>query len=188
MNALLKAALLLAGKGKRVFPCQPQGKEPITPHGFKDATTEPAVINGWWSNTPEANLAIATGTDSGLVVLDVDVDAECGKNGEATLAQLEQGHGKLPATLEARTPRGGRHLYFRHPGNATRIPCSTDRLGKGLDVRADGGYVLVAPSQTSRGEYRWLNHAEIADLNGWLLRAMTQRTVNPFGGDGQNPR
>ena len=179
---LLSAALKLADKGKRVFPCRPAGKQPLTNRGFKDATTGATMIRQWWHQHPQANLAIATGEQSGVIVLDVDVDSEKGKNGEAALVALVEQQGPLPQTLVARTPRGGRHLYFRHPGTGVRVPCSTDKLVKGLDVRGDGGYVLVPPSRTERGEYRWESKNPPAEMPKWLLELMTRpapRGTNP---------
>jgi len=67
---MTEIALQLAAKGKYVFPCRPRGKEPLTSHGFKDATTDPEQIRRWWSEHPDANLGLATGLLSRLVVLD----------------------------------------------------------------------------------------------------------------------
>src|SRR5436190_1535256 len=111
MNDCVRTALVLASKGKKVFPCVARGKEPMTAHGFKDATTDEHSIRAWWERCPDANLALATGALSGLVVLDVDADAEKGKDGATTLAALTGRHGSLPETLKVRTPRGGQHVY-----------------------------------------------------------------------------
>lgn len=134
---ILTAALKLAHAGKPVFPCK-RNKMPFTTHGFKDATTDTEQIKSWWQKWPDALLAMPTGDASGLLVLDVDLP-----HGPASLAALEAQHGPLQVTLEASTRSGGRHIYFQHvPG----IGCSTGKLGPGLDIRADGGYVIVPPS------------------------------------------
>ena len=89
----------------------PRTKKPLTEHGFKDASTDPAAIGEWWGKWPKAMIGVATGA-SGLVVLDVDVDQAKGIDGEASLKALLNGI-TLPADLTvARTPRGGRHIYF----------------------------------------------------------------------------
>jgi hypothetical protein len=173
MSALVHTALALAAKGKTVFPCWPGRKEPLTPRGFKDAAADPGRIRAWWARHPEANLAITTGEQSGVIVLDVDVDPEKGKDGEAALTPLLEKYGSMPVTLTVRTPRGGRRLYFKHPGAGVRVPCSTDKLGNGLDVRGDGGYVLVPPSRTERGEYLWEAKYPPAEMPKWLLDLMT---------------
>src|SRR5262249_32971707 len=100
-------ALRLAQKGLAVFPCRERSKLPATEHGFLDASKDAAIIEAWWQQDPNSNVAIATGTASGIFVIDVD-----GIDGEAALRQLEAEHGALPASVEAITARG-RHVYFR---------------------------------------------------------------------------
>jgi hypothetical protein len=106
---LLKGALVYAGRGIPVFPCEGGGKRPLTVEGFLEATTEEARIRGWWGRWPNANVAIPTGEHSGLLVLDVD-------SGEGTdsVALLELARGQAPKTARAATGGGGMHLYFRY--------------------------------------------------------------------------
>ena len=139
----LAAALDLARRGARVFPCLPRGKTPLTPHGCLDATADAATIRRWWTRWPGANVGLATG--SGLLALDVDPR----HSGDASLAALQA----LPATREALTGGGGRHLFFRAAG---AVRCSAGRLGPGLDVRCEGGYIVAPPSVHPSGAfYRW---------------------------------
>lgn len=146
-------AIELASNGLAVFPLHPKSKRPLTAHGFKDASVDPQVIEHWWDETPAANIGIATGAASGgLVVIDVDVDAENGKNGMESLASWEAQRGSLPFTLSATTGRGGKHLYFRSPmqlGNTTnQLQC--------IDIRGEGGYVVAPPSIHENGcAYSW---------------------------------
>jgi len=110
---MLDAALAYAFQGLAVFPLTPRDKVPAIPkaeggQGFKDATKDAAVIHGWWTRWPDANVGIATGAASGLVVLDVD-----GPEGKASFATLCNGEGP-PLTPTARTGRG-QHLLFAHP-------------------------------------------------------------------------
>jgi len=187
MSKLLSDALAVAAKGKPVFPCAAD-KRPLTTNGFKDATTDAQRINDWWQQHPQANLGMPTGLGSGVVVLDVDMDTEKAVDGEAALAELVSQHGPLPKTLMVKTPRGGRHIYFQHPGG--KVPCSTSKVGRGLDVRADGGYVLLPPSQTTKGYYQYENRAAMAPLPGWLLDRITQGHAKPHpsaGGSSFSP-
>ena len=69
---MLDAALRYAGRGLLVLPCRPRQKTPATDHGLKDATDDPGLIKAWWTQWPNANVAIRTGAESDLVVLDVD--------------------------------------------------------------------------------------------------------------------
>lgn len=132
------------------------------------ATTDEATIREWWRQWPRANVGIATGRASGLLVLDVDPD----KGGADSLWDLEEAHGRLPATVEAVTGGGGRHILFRHPLFATT---STPGIAPGLDVRGDGAQIVAAPSLHRSGRrYAWEassgpDDVAIADAPEWLL-------------------
>ena len=131
----LDKALMLAEKGIQVFPCS-KDKKPLTPNGFKDATTDENQIRKWWSQSPYALIAMPTGETTGIFVLDVD-----GTEGEESLKALEAKYGSLPLSRTIKTRReGGRHIYFKHtPG----LGNSVKKLGPGLDTRGDGGYVII---------------------------------------------
>jgi len=170
--SLLDAALKLAAGGRPVFPCVPRGKRPLTEHGLLDATADRGTIEQWWARWPDANVAIRAGQGSRLVVLDVD-----GELGAESLHDLEHQHGRLPRTASVKTPRGGQHFYFRHPGVEVRN--SAGVLAAGLDIRGDGGYVLAPPSVGRNG--RWYEPDElapVAKMPAWLR----ERTVESPGG------
>jgi len=119
------------------------------------ATTDPETIKKWWTQWPDANIAIATGRKSGIFVIDVDAD----RGGEETLRSLEAQNEKLPPTATVITGGGGRHLYFDCPEHQT-VRNSQDKLGPGIDVRGDNGYVVAPPSRHSSGKvYQWLKTA-----------------------------
>jgi putative DNA primase/helicase len=147
--------------------CPHPGKHPHTLHGVKDATTDRKQIKAWWEKWPKANVGIVTGASSGIFVLDVD-----GATGKASLEELQAEHGRLPRTVTVKTGNG-RHLYFRYTGG--RIGNSAGRLGKGIDVRGDGGYVVGARSVHSSGavyryvEGRGLGEIEVASAPQWLI-------------------
>src|SRR5262245_48659157 len=108
---VIRTALTLAARGLHVFPCLPRAKEPATPHGCNDATTDPGLIREWWHLVPDCNIGIATGEVSGVFAVDID-----STDAESALRKLEKEHGELPSTVEAITARG-RHLYFQYePG------------------------------------------------------------------------
>jgi hypothetical protein len=171
------AALKLATRGLAVFPCKARDKIPLTQHGCKDATKNAEQIESWWKQWPQANLAIATGTPSGVWVLDID-----GEAGEAALRDIERRMRPFPATVEAITGGGGRHLFFRLPDfdEAPTIKNSTGQLGKGLDVRGEGGYVIAPPSVHPSGrKYCWSvdSAREFADPPVWLIGLMQPQNV-----------
>src|SRR3546814_8370338 len=133
--------------------------------------SDEALIRRWWSSWPAANVAIRTGQASGLVVLDVDPD----HGGEETLAQVIEQHGPLPPGRTIQTGGGGRHLYLRHPGGVVRNDAGR-KLGAGIDIRGDGGYVLAPPSRhVSGGRYAVVQRGgELPTLPGWLDRKSTR--------------
>jgi hypothetical protein len=115
--------------------------------GWPDAaTTDRATISNWWAKWPDANVGIATGVKSRLLVL--DVDNKTGKDGNAMLEALCHLHNWHPDTFTV-TTASGRHLYFEHPGG--KIPGGTCALGAGLEVQGDGKCVITAPSLHQAG-------------------------------------
>lgn len=162
--------------------CPSPGKHPRTKGGVKDATRDPSQIRAWWSTWPEAHVGVATGAPSGVWVLDVDDGPDV--HGSADLAALEERHGRLPPTLEARTGSGGRHFVWRMTREAealrNRARLKIDGRTTGLDVRATGGYVVVAPSgHESGGSYQWTRRMEPAEAPGWLLGLLTAPAPAP---------
>lgn len=170
------SALAYASRGWPIFPCRRRGKEPLTRHGFRDATCDPATIRTWWQRWPDANIGMPAGQASGVVVLDVDPR----NGGDESLLDLPP----LPATVECLTGGGGRHIYFAWPG--IQAPCRNNALGPGLDLKGDGGYVLLPPSVHPSGRrYEWElsshpDDAPIAPMPQWLL-AMIRPTGIPYG-------
>lgn len=146
-------ACKLAGSGLRVFRLRPGGKEPAFTGWQHEATADTELVHARWSDPvggdPLAfNIGVATG--AGLLVL--DVDNKDGKHGSASLNGLEARYGALPMTLTVRTPTGGYHYYFRVPADEW-IGNSIGKLGEGLDVKGDGGYVVGPGSVLAKGQY-----------------------------------
>lgn len=142
--------------------CKSAGKHPISklfPSGHLSATTEEADIRRAFRRYPGANLAIVPA--AGYIVVDVD-----GSAGAASFQKLG-----LPETAREKTGRGTHHLY-RLKGD---LPRKLTKL-KGIDLKADNGYVVVAPStHHSRRRYRWLtSHREIAIISPEALSASSE--------------
>ena len=165
----LTAALDYVARDLPVFPVVMTGgrKVPITEHGYKDATRDTDQIKAWWLARPDALVAIPTGAVTGRVVLDVDV-----KNGVHGWDALEElGALPLPHTPHAHTPSGGCHVHFAAP--AWSVRCSAGKIGRGLDIRADGGSIIL-PAPT--GGYWWDPHLSpeavpLAPMPDWLIEA-----------------
>lgn len=126
------------------------GKHPRTRSGFKDATTNLEQIEMWWTQWPNANVAIATGSISGLIIVDVDPR----NGGMESLEEWDLTNEPWPRTLTALTGGGGWHWYFAYPNSGAQV--SGRKLLRGVDLKADGGYVLAPPSNHLRGRYTWL--------------------------------
>ena len=154
--------------------CGSRGKHPLTANGLLDATADEMQQAKWWKVNPQANLAIATGEESGIVVIDIDPD----KGGWDSLLEIEEKYGRPPETLEVVTGGGGRHLYYQYP-EGVKIH-SRNGWRPGIDVKADGGYVVAPPSNHVEGFYRWADgrkpgEVEIAELPPWLLELLPQK-------------
>ena len=196
-TALLQTALRYADRGWRVLPlhsmrkvppgctcsrfseCDRMGKHPRIVEWPAAATTEPGIVRGWWEEWPDANIGIATGMQSNLLVL--DVDNKNGKRGSKTLDALRAKHMWTPRTYRVRTGTGI-HLYFLHPGK--QIRSGTCALGDGLDVLADGRYIVAPPSLHPIGR-RYECETPGADLQPtpeWIVDALaTASTVTSAG-------
>lgn len=159
--------------------CDSIGKHPRTTRGLHDATSDPAKVQSWWETWANANIAIRTGATSNLVVLDSDPD----KGGTETLAALEAKYGTLPDTPQSITGRLGRHILFQHPGG--QLSNSVEQLGPGLDVRADGGYIIAPGSLHRSGRrYAWdischPDDIPVAPLPDWLETLLKKPTPTP---------
>jgi hypothetical protein len=165
MSEMYSAALVMARRGFPVFPCTPE-KKPYTKHGFKDASTNAAQIRSWFQRWPDALLGMPTGKNSGVVVLDIDE-----KNGKQGIRNLTNLHGVPPCTLTVSTMSGGLHLFYDWPGH--EVKCNQDKIAKGVDVRGDGGYVIIPPSPSYTPDIL----ANIATLPDWVTET---ELLKPF--------
>jgi bifunctional DNA primase/polymerase-like protein len=173
----VQSALQYASLGIPIFPIDPGSKRPFAneqlsrvaalPHperkrsdgriyaGFHQATTDVAIIEAWWKHFPDANIGMPTGPESGIWVLDIDHDPENGKDGSASLAELEREHGSLPQSVRTRTPSGGMHILFKYDGELVRSRAGD--IAPGIDtkgVKENGtasGYILLPPSSRADG-------------------------------------
>jgi len=164
-------------RGWPIFPCEVGGKKPLTPHGFKDASTNYNQVKVWLEQFQLANWGVRCGDTSqggaGLVVVDIDLKS----GGPATWEQLRKEHSEPLETVTVRTGGGGSHLYFKYPTGHV-IKSGTGVLGPGIDVRADGGYVILPPSKTKQPYIFELapEDTPIVDLPTWLLAKLNSNT------------
>jgi hypothetical protein len=161
-GALVAAALHYATLGWSIFPVS-EKKVPLCEHGRSDATRDPAQIRSWLRRWPHALVAIATGEESGVVALDVDVKP--GAYGPDALEAL--GVVLHPVTPTAHTPSGGYHLLFRHPGHFMKTVAG--KLGAGLDIRGDGGSLTVPPGPGRSWDSHFGLDTPLADFPDWAV-------------------
>lgn len=166
--------------GMRVFPLRTPGGTPALTAWPERATRDEAQLIEWWTGEYAGHgVGVATGPESGVWVLDIDVkDAD----GFASLRELTYAHEQTSAvftrTMVVRTPSGGAHVYFRWDETASAeggVRNSSKQLAPGLDVRGVRGYVRAAGNpgyRCVRGSTR------IADAPAWLVELTRRRRVS----------
>ena len=193
----LQGALTYIDHGWRVLPvahiidgacsckranCAAPGKHPVLSKWPEAASVDGAQVQRWWTSRKSPNVGIATGQGSGLVVLDIDPR----HGGNEALAALIAEHGPLPPTPVCRTGGGGEHYYFAAP--AEPLQSSAGLLGRGLDIRADGGMVVAPPSIHASGTpYVWSvgpADEDPAPIPPWLLARVVRTRKKDLLGKG----
>ncbi len=163
--SLVQFALSYAQNGWPVFPLH--NKIPFKDsQGYKDATTDEKQIQTWWTRHPTANIGLATGEKSGVMVLDIDPP-----EGHYSLQELQSQHTPLPETRRSRTGNKGLHFFFQYPHDGNTYVNAVGLAGlEGVDIRATGGYVVIPPSKLyGRLAYKWGNpETPLALLPEWL--------------------
>lgn len=188
-------AINIARLGFRVFPvhtvesgvcscdkgdeCNEKGKHPRIIDFQNNATTDEAKINEWWRRWRTANIGIPTGDNDNRNLVVLDVDPRHG--GFESLEKLTDEYGELPETLAAITG-GGRHFIFCAPsGVSVRNLQNGGKLGNGLDIRGDGGFIVAAGSMHISGNrYEWENESvAVAAMPLWLIDKLTVKAETP---------
>lgn len=169
---LIEQALKYARYNWSIIPMRPHEKRPmIRWQEYQQHRATEEQIKNWYQRWPDMNIGVVTGQLSGIVVLDVDPR----HGGDSNLEKWEQQHGQFPDTVEVITGGGGRHLYFKHPGEIIHNRVS---IVAGIDLRGDGGCAVLPPSIHPSGKaYRWRaghepDNMDMAELPGWLLQRL----------------
>jgi hypothetical protein len=164
---MIDAAIQYVSSGFRVFPVGTD-KKPLTAHGLKDCTMTQQGVKEHWAKFPEAGIGIVT---DGLVVLDFDA----GHGGLDSLEKMQAKYGELPTTRTHMTGGGGFHYIYKQNGTPVR---NTVTLGgyAGVDIRANGGYIVAPPSKHPSGNvYKVADDSEIATAPAWLIDLIGQQ-------------
>lgn len=162
LSELGQEAVWYCKNGFAIIPLGSNGesrKHPVSKHGLNDWFDNPEDAEKLWTQRPNLNIGIVCGMPShGLIVIDIDVDEDEDINGYATLEDWERTYGELPATATAITGKGGTHYFYRTDRTNIR-PSVNKQLG--VDIRADGSYVVAPPSIHPNGRpYAWQDHPE----------------------------
>jgi len=158
--------------------CTSAGKHPQTLNGLKAATVDIDTINTWFKHWPKANIGIATGAISGIGVIDIDPK----HGGGESLDELTHKYGKIPDTVEAITQSSGRHIIFQYEQG---FRTTAGKLGRGIDTRGDGGYIVAAPSRGLLGTYEWEASSDPQDCPivrapAWVLQLLNDKKEHEF--------
>lgn len=157
---ILDAALSYMDKGYPVIPAKPTDKRPALPEWTSYQKTKPTrdQIVKWFTDTPDTMLGFVTGKVSNLLVVDCDT--------EEAYEWLQEQISDTLLTPIARTPRGGRHVYFTYPeGSGLTVGADVRPEIKGLDFRGEGGFIVAPPSTNGTGgAYQWLDGLGILEV------------------------
>ena len=174
-----EVALEVARRGFHVFPLVPGEKVPAIKEWPDKASRDKDMIAEWWAASPEANVGICTNRfkdNKALVVIDVDKKHD--KNGYKVLKELADNGDRLVSTLTVTTPSGGKHLYYS-VDRGKNIRSGADVLGVGVDIRADGGFVVAPGSKVNGTRYEVDLNEEISPVPPWVLTHGRPKRTTP---------
>jgi putative DNA primase/helicase len=186
-------ALTYAASGIPVLPLNAGMKNPVgalVHHGLSDASTDPVQIQKWFGNDNPNKYNVGGVMGNGLIAVDIDKKPHKNQDGYKVIKALEPELGELIASPIAQsTPSGGEHWIYKLPESvAVKSPKDAFKeRGSGLDIRADGSYIVLAPSVLGdkdhegkpqiEGQYRWNYFSTLRDWRD-LLNECTLATMN----------
>ena len=139
-----------------------KNKVPLIP--WKEFTTRRATaeeIDVWFDRFPEAQIGLVTGKISNVTVVDIE------KEGGPEMWN------RFPQDCAiSQTGGGGRHYFYEYaPGIKNAV-----RILDNVDLRGDGGYVVLPPSTSDKGQYSWIQRAACTKFPKHLFNLPEQNT------------
>jgi hypothetical protein len=166
MTTPLAWAQAYAAYGLGILPVKAD-KTPLTPHGLRDATRDPVIIDAWWRRWNHAE----AGWRMPPSVVVADIDVKHGKNGYRDFERLDGRDARDVMTPATSTPSGGMQIFYAAAKpHRNRVAIE----GTGIDVRAEGGYVVLPGHKNGR---RWVNKLRttpLAPAPTWLDCALRE--------------
>lgn len=167
MTEILKLANEYLESGWSVLPVKPEEKRPYMTNWlqYNRSRVSKDVMESWFTNLTGAGIGIVTGRISNLVVLDVENYCKI---------PIEELLKKYPTQMISRTGSGGYHLFYQYP---TRVAHIGNRVGlfEGIDLRADGGFIVLPPTiHPSGGRYEWIKRGMAGVFPNSLLDVQAQ--------------
>ena len=152
-NSARSAQHLAERYGWKVFPVNPNNKRPLISNWQSRACNKPEELKSLFAPFPNAMIGVLTGPPNMLTVFDIDV-----KNGVNGIQSLKDLGIQMSTGMISRTPSGGAHFY--HFSGLRKFKSTAGKIGPGIDVRCNGGYVIASGSIGTAGTYRWLDNVE----------------------------
>ena len=185
-SSALDHALQYAALGLRVLPIKPGSKRPPMKEWVTAATNNVDTITSWFTHLyADHGVGLAMGAQpNGQFIFALDIDEhDPAHSGIETLADLEGTHSPLPETWRSLTGSAGMHLLFAAPPD---VEIRNGIAGDGLDVRGEGGQIVVAPSihPVTARRYEWEDtyapwERDVAVAPSWLLALVTLPSSSP---------
>lgn len=173
MQDLLELIQGYSSHGWSILPVKPDEKRPFMQNWlqYNHERASAQVLNEWFTHLSGAGVGVVTGKISGILVL--DVESHCPQPIEEILK-------KYPTNMVSRTGSGGYHLFYQYPSNKGRV-ANRVRLFDGVDLRADGGFIVLPPTRhPSGGKYEWV-HTGMPSVFPESILEVDSQSSNPSG-------
>ena len=192
-DRVYEAAKLYANADFMVIPIRPMGKaipEKVYNITYSHATSKLSTIEKWFhphtGKFSGWNIGLACGRSGGIFVVDLDLHGG-EQDGVAEWASLQPDKWEYAGPVQE-TPSGGKHLVFQWREHAVS---SSGKIANGIDTRGGDhtsckSHIVVWPSNTPDGDYRWTHGGEVYECPDWVIDKMGKSWQSKRGGNRGN--